>query len=203
MVVVLYLIALVMIGAGAAAIAYGWGIVLNERGWSMVISGSVVLSGGCVLLGIAVIAWRVRKVQRELAAFREGLARLGPGLPTRPVLPLGEAVPAAVPPPAAKPAVVRDEPEEHAVLKAADAIPEPAPAVPAAAPVRAPAGVPEKATDPSRTVIGTYSSGGNGYVMYSDGSIEADTPNGRFTFQSLDELKDFIASGGEQPARAS
>jgi hypothetical protein len=39
--------------------------------------------------------------------------------------------------------------------------------------------------------------------MYSDGSIEADTPSGRYTFQSLDELKDFIAAGGEQAARSA
>jgi hypothetical protein len=50
------------------------------------------------------------------------------------------------------------------------------------------------------TVIGTYSSGGNTYVMYSDGSIQAETPTGRYTFASLEELKDFIAGGGEAPA---
>jgi len=48
-------------------------------------------------------------------------------------------------------------------------------------------------------VIGTYTSGGNTYVMFSDGSIQADTPAGRYTFASLDQLKDFIASGGEEP----
>jgi hypothetical protein len=48
-------------------------------------------------------------------------------------------------------------------------------------------------------VIGTYTSGGNRYVMFSDGSIDAETPDGTFRFQSLDELKAFIASGGEGP----
>jgi hypothetical protein len=33
--------------------------------------------------------------------------------------------------------------------------------------------------------------------MYADGSIRADTPNGRYRFNSLDELKAFIAAGGE------
>jgi hypothetical protein len=47
------------------------------------------------------------------------------------------------------------------------------------------------------TVVGTYNSGDNTYVMFSDGSIEAQTPSGVFRFQSLDELKAFIASGGE------
>ncbi|NIX76864.1 hypothetical protein [Microvirga terricola] len=56
---------------------------------------------------------------------------------------------------------------------------------------------------PKATVIGTYNSGDNKYVMYSDGSIEAETPQGMFTFKSLDELKEFIASGGEGPASAT
>jgi len=52
-------------------------------------------------------------------------------------------------------------------------------------------------------VVGTYASGGNTYVMYSTGMIEADTPNGRFTFNSLDELKAFVDSGGENQARGA
>ncbi len=52
-------------------------------------------------------------------------------------------------------------------------------------------------------IIGTYNSGDNTYVMFSDGSIEAQTPGGVFRFQSLDELKAFIASGGEGGASAT
>ncbi|MET0429746.1 MAG: hypothetical protein ABW026_14775, partial [Microvirga sp.] len=57
----------------------------------------------------------------------------------------------------------------------------------------------EPFTVPGRpaTVIGTYNSGDNRYVMFSDGSIEAETPQGNFRFASLDELKAFIAAGGE------
>jgi hypothetical protein len=53
------------------------------------------------------------------------------------------------------------------------------------------------------TVVGTYNSGDNRYVMFSDGSIEAQTPSGVFRFQSLDELKEFIAAGGEGSGNAS
>ena len=45
--------------------------------------------------------------------------------------------------------------------------------------------------------VGTYSSGGNTYVMYADGSIDAQTPSGLYRFDSLEELKAFIAGGGE------
>lgn len=43
------------------------------------------------------------------------------------------------------------------------------------------------------TVVKTYTAGGHSYIMFSDGTIEADTPEGLFTFQSLEELKTFIA----------
>ena len=46
-------------------------------------------------------------------------------------------------------------------------------------------------------MVGRYASGGNTYVMFADGSIEAETPQGRFTFASLDELKAFVDAGGE------
>lgn len=60
-----------------------------------------------------------------------------------------------------------------------------------------PAANEDKEAEPS--VVGTYSSGGNVYVMYADGSIEADTPDGVFRFGSLDELKAYIASGANGP----
>lgn len=44
------------------------------------------------------------------------------------------------------------------------------------------------------TVVRTYTAGGHTYMMFSDGSIEADTPEGVFKFGSIDELKAFIAS---------
>lgn len=60
--------------------------------------------------------------------------------------------------------------------------------------------VPKPETELQETelqVVGTYSSGGNTYVMFSNGTIEAETPRGRFTFNSLDELKQFVDTGGE------
>ena len=45
-----------------------------------------------------------------------------------------------------------------------------------------------------REVLGTHSSGANRYVMFSDGSVEAETPDGSFRFSSLDELQAALAS---------
>lgn len=50
-------------------------------------------------------------------------------------------------------------------------------------------------------IVGSYRAGGNLYVMYDNGAIEAETPDGIFRFSSLDKLKAYIASG-ESPALA-
>jgi hypothetical protein len=245
MVIALYMFALAMIVGGAAVVAQGYGIILNERGWTMVIAGTVAATGGFVLFGIAVVAARRRGVERELAALGQRAGRLDAGALAPPPLPRrtepavesprGETLPAerlpaepqASPPPADEGPPLGDTPE-RAVMRAADVIPEPpaaeveaAPAKPAlvAEPTPGPAPAEAAPAEPeppaeeapapapapaAPTVIGTYNSGGNSYVMFSDGSIEADTPSGRFRFASLDELKDFIAAGGEDAAaRAS
>jgi hypothetical protein len=70
-------------------------------------------------------------------------------------------------------------------------------------PDRSVEGAPADVSSEDITVVGTYDSGNNHYVMYSDGSIEAETPEGKFRFESLDELKAFIAGGGEAGARSA
>jgi len=67
----------------------------------------------------------------------------------------------------------------------------------------APAPEPAAPNPEARTVVGRYASGGNTYVMFENGSIEAETPQGRFTFASLDELKAFVDGGGESGTRGA
>lgn len=55
--------------------------------------------------------------------------------------------------------------------------------------------------DIQRQIVGSYKAGSNVYIMYDDGTIEAETPQGVFRFDTLDSLKDYIASG-ENPAFA-
>ena len=71
---------------------------------------------------------------------------------------------------------------------------EAAPATPAAA---EDAGV-EGAGDEGpkeRELVATYASGEHTYFMYSDSAIEAETPQGRFRFSSMDELRVFVETG--------
>lgn len=104
------------------------------------------------------------------------------------------AAPAAF---AHEPAVVH----EPALRPGLDPAPEHEAAVPAPEP--APEPPHEAVAPPAREVVGRYESGGNVYVMFADGSIEAETPQGRFSFASLDELKAFVEAGGETAARGA
>jgi hypothetical protein len=297
MVVGLLALSLAMIVGGVFAAVLGWDIVLLERGWTMVIAGSICAGSGAVLLGIAAVVGRLSGVRSELASLHDEMTRLGAPVPPPPEMDPaaavssallaggaasgsaqassasaaedGEGSPSTLPPfmrpaeagetlraserdedtvpfreePARAPewegsvgaghgdvparseseagagfsspdrrpggdrALPRFEPEDQA-----DRVPsaaEDAELVPSAQPVRRPEPVVEPEPEPSRepdetapsepapTVIGTYNSGDNRYVMFSDGSIEAETPEGVFRFNSLDELKEFIAAGGE------
>jgi len=226
MAVGLLLVALVMIAGGAYAAIEGYGIVLSERGWSMVIAGSVVATGGALLLGASLIAARLGRILREMTRLRDRLGRLAEEVPlpapaepadlvpTRPDPTLGEPAAQGDAPGgmtaaaaaaraglsrrgATSPRVVGGPPEEPTVLAPGDAAAEPSRAPGAPTPVAANDGAP-KSSGAGPSVVGTYNSGGNAYVMFSDGSIEADTPTGRYRFGSLDELKEFIANGGEE-----
>ncbi|WP_445501863.1 hypothetical protein [Microvirga sp. G4-2] len=99
----------------------------------------------------------------------------------------------------------RPEPVSARETEKTEREPEPVLADEEAASTGEPAREEEAAKEPrsGATVVGTYNSGDNTYVMFSDGSIEAQTPSGVFHFQSLDELKAFIASGGEGGAVAT
>lgn len=73
-------------------------------------------------------------------------------------------------------ALVAHQPEERVEVPAEEASEPSSPQAP----------ISEK---PAVSVVGSYDSGGNRYVMYSDGSIEAHLPTGIRVFKSLDELK--------------
>lgn len=311
--IALFALAAVMIVGGIVSVIQGFPFVRLESGLAMTIAGATTASAGAVVLGLAVVAGRLRGLER---AFREarpatpsfppaetGLApggaadpsaaqrarpslaataaSLGAGLgagaglggaaSTRPGLEptFFDPAPPSPEPSAAEPLLPNllpadaphDRPEPHIPEpRIADAAPDPetratendlfdgpAPApAPEPAPESAPrfkeaeaeprrapdpvpphpsaietaefVGVPEDKPEPSPEapaaestppvaeepqVVGTYASGGNTYVMYSTGVIEADTPRGRFTFGSLDELKAFVEAGGETDSRGA
>jgi hypothetical protein len=279
MVVALLVLSLAMMAGGLFAMILGWDIVLLERGWAMVIAGSVSASGGAILLGLVAVLGRLGRMESDLEILRERARGAELPLPPSPVVdpvalaasgllvggatekersderadaePLPhssvepqdrsggeppapaahgtadegrrpEGPPAGIgrqgrfpaPPPVGPPEPRSAAPEdlfenglprrggasagetpESAGPEWARGTPESEPPKPDWATDKADEAPPSPAGRP--TVIGTYNSGGNRYVMFSDGSIEAETPDGTFRFGSLDELKEFIASGGE------
>jgi hypothetical protein len=309
MIIALPALAFAMIVGGLLAAFFGWDIVLIERGWTMVIAGSLTAASGALLLGITAVVSKLSQIQSEIARLQLSLdeeaaveapvgptgmsmaalsggllagkmfgrgegngpdeeqkdlplfdekkpepvvdvasvpGELAPSRPSEPFMPF---------PPRTSPELSTSQDEETSEVKVPDFLlgdrlretyeesrtsevdedlyaeetektveekradeeradildtvtepvsvtepeREPEPVEEAAAPKEpAPAAKEPAPAEPrSATIIGTYNSGDNTYVMFSDGSIEAQTPSGIFHFQSLDELKAFIASGGE------
>ncbi|WP_019906641.1 hypothetical protein [Methylobacterium sp. 77] len=312
MIIALFALAAVMIVGGIASVVQGFPYVRLESGWTMTIAGAATASSGAILLGLAVVATYLKRLERVLSEQGRGIGmdadsmlfeapgRIEPtGLPATsveeeptapgrqrpsalgltepriaspphftgdasPIQPLGSDPASPLlpdllpepPPPAEEPPrpQIRDSEPEPApprrikpnkpprAVKPTSmvdtVIPAPEPVValsdvPSAAPSVSPSRpreidpeeplalrpslTDEPDTTPSSAeqvpsveshasaapakgglqVVGTYASGGNTYVMYSNGSIEADTPRGQFTFDSLDELKAFVEAGGE------
>jgi hypothetical protein len=51
-----------------------------------------------------------------------------------------------------------------------------------------------------RVLVGQHEAGGNRYIMYDDGSIDAETSHGSLHFESIEEMKVFIARTSRNPS---
>jgi hypothetical protein len=83
------------------------------------------------------------------------------------------------------------EPQPHDVEPAPEPDPEPAPEPD---PEPAPEAIHAEASD--KEIIGQYDAQGAHYIMYADGSIDAETAHGVYRFASMEELKQFIERQG-------
>lgn len=109
-------LACLLIGGGTGAIIIGAGMIVLERGWSMVISGSIIATGGFILLGIAMLIRELRRLPERIA---DALPEESPYLPfdakdeTR-LAPRSEEMPSArfeaEPLPSREPSPFRQEP---------------------------------------------------------------------------------------------
>ncbi|WP_174873182.1 hypothetical protein [Enterovirga aerilata] len=169
--VFLALLGIAMMVSGLAAIYSGSLFVGIERGWTMVVSGTVSFSAGALLLGLAAALRRLKRIERATKRLAGTFGTF------RPVT--LEAEPASVAP----------QPEPAAAPQVQDKESEPAGAA-ASGEGLAPGGAPRSAA-----IVGTYQAGGNSYVMYADGSIRAETPSGEHRFASMDEFKAFMMTG--------
>ena len=92
MVLALYVLAGVMAAGGLIAIYSGSDIIVMERGWTMVIAGSVFTACGAVLAGIATAVARLQTLHGDFGRLSERLGRpqapsFAPSLDTPPQAP--------------------------------------------------------------------------------------------------------------------
>jgi hypothetical protein len=171
------ILGLVLTLAGAAALAASIDLRATDLGLQYAVCGSVAVSGGFITLAIAALIRRVDAMARQPAPHPEYVY-----YPTSP--------PAAPAPPieAYAPADSRgDAPAETASATIEEPINENrAGHLPSFADVEAP--------EPPATLVGRYSAGGAHYMIYSDGTIEAETDRGAMKFASMDEFKTFLGA---------
>ena len=180
--VFLFLLGLAMMVTGLAAIYSGSLFVGIERGWTMVVAGSIGFSAGAILLGIGAVLRRLKRIEKATK-------RLTGILP-----PAVQAGPAEMLPDAAvtfQPSAVTAATESSAPVGAVRPTPE------AAFPEEETSKGPDKPAPD--TIVGTYQAGGCSYVMFADGSIRAQTPSGEHRFGSMDEFKAFMLTGSIRP----
>ena len=222
MAVLIFVLSFVLLVAGLAGAYLSIDLVPTEPGLFYAFAGAVAVVGAIIAFALGILTVRVGRLTRasnELLASRDipGVVRqalaaarpveahdVEPGLAAEGSAPEAieaEAAPeAATPPSEASPAEVEAEREplaetEEAAraaeasgevedLKAPPPHDESVPAVEAEAP----------ASPPTR--IGRYSSAGANYTIFSDGSIEAETEEGSFTFASMGDFKQFLNDRG-------
>lgn len=68
------LLGLAMAAAGGGAMAIGWPLVPLERGWTLVIAGSALASGGLICVALAAVMGETRRTRRAIERVLEELA---------------------------------------------------------------------------------------------------------------------------------
>jgi hypothetical protein len=119
------LVGLLLAGLGGYAMSSGWDMILLERGWSLFIAGSVMLSGGVVTMALGRVVAQVSRLVAlgPSAAKVEATESAAPAAPPPQVVappppPRPEAAPA---PEAVNPFLPREEPKEVDRYTAGDA----------------------------------------------------------------------------------
>lgn len=192
MVVLVFLLGLILAVAGGGGLFASVDLLPTEIGILYAACGTIALCSGVIVLSIGAL---IRRVDQ-----------LAEGFGGRPVEP-GFAPAAAAP----------EEPEEFRA--------EPVFAAPAEPPQSepAPATAPFDDEDPLNenraghlptltevehaisepeappTLVGRYSAGGANYMIFSDGTIEAETEQGAFKFASMGDFKAYLAGAKDGP----
>jgi hypothetical protein len=188
---------LILTAAGVEGIYLSLDLRTTELGVLYATCGSIAVSGGFIVVAIALLIRRVDALRRTV--LRSGELR-------PPLLPEASALALA---PGGAPVAAGAEINEDRFSDASSVM-NPQPAVPLddepepqTTPInenragRLPTmetleSAPKELTPP--TLVGRYSAGNANYSIFSDGSIEAETEQGAFKFASMGEFKSYIAT---------
>ena len=212
MTIVTFVLAIILVAAGAGGLAASLNLLPTELGLLYAVCGVVLVCGGVVTSAIGVAILRLEaltRVVRFAAAVDDDVTEdVEPG----PVASRLEREPtrqaettAAEPGPAEAEDELAETAQEEAQVEVHAA--EPPTASEEEAPVEetavedhgvAPPSVAEleqalAASQAEPTLVGHYSAGGANYKIFSDGSIEAETAGGAFRFASMAEFKSYLA----------
>lgn len=177
MIPLLYSVATVLVGAGLAAVLFGADNIRAESGTAWLQSGATLAASGFLLVALTAVLGELRKVRRGLAEMTVEVQDLppapAPAFAPPVTVPMPEPAPAAELPPSvgdlqAQEAYDSERGHEHLS--------------------RHPVGEPA-------SVVGTYAAGESTYVMYSDGTIEAEMGGSRYRFPSMAALRHFVETG--------
>jgi len=178
----LLLVGLALIAGAGAGLVASIDLLTTEIGAIYATCSAVAAAAGLIVLALAGVTHRIDALRAALLRG-EGSPRrapaeadLAPPIPSP--VPLENADESAVEPPPI-PAPDSDLESEIEAEAAPPLAADAAPIEPPAAPT---------------TLVGRYSSGGENYSIFSDGSIEAETDRGAFRFASMSEFKAYIAS---------
>ncbi|MCP8937820.1 hypothetical protein NK718_04780 [Alsobacter sp. SYSU M60028] len=197
MVFLLYCVSTVMVLGGGALAFYGAENIRTESGATLALAGVALFCCGFVLLALAAVLKELRRLRRVVEEPEPAAAPVAPAAPPPPLPSVRPPAAGTMPPPPPGMTPPPGEPDlspaerlrrdkERAASRDDESGSETA---------KSPEATVEADKSAERTLTATYASNGNTFYMYSDGTIETDTPEGRRRFGSMDELRRYVESG--------
>ncbi len=194
---IVLLLGLILTSVGAIGLAASIDLLTTELGVLYATCGAIGVSGGFIVIAIAILIRRVDAVRKAILVRNEE-RRDDRAEPLVPPLVAG-----------LEPVELEEQaPATHGLEYSENTLAAPSSAtddalelddapinqnrgghLPSLEPLEA-----ERPPAPPPTLVGRYSAGGANYSIFSDGSIEAETDEGEFKFKSMNEFKAYIAN---------
>jgi hypothetical protein len=195
MAILVFVLSLLLIAAGAACAYLSLDLLPTSIGVLYALAGAVAAAMAVVTFALGLL---IRKIDRLAKAVRQSQPETGsrPEIVVEPAVLAPEPV-AHEPPPVELP-LAETPPESEPVVEDIEApINENrAGHLPTLESIEAAIETPEAPP----ALIGRYSSGGASYMIFADGSIEAETTEGAYKFASMGDFKRYLADRADARA---